>query len=114
MQKETDTLKKENSELKVHIQNITCSKQQKAISKNEDKENKEMKVLLKSITEAQELFRLSVSLKNNFFSDKIKDIESTLEENMTNLDNNVRLGRDLEQSVNELWEILEKDENLHK
>ena len=32
----------------------------------------------------------------------IKDIESTLEENMENLDNNVRLGKDLEQSVNEL------------
>ena len=33
---------------------------------------------------------------------------------MKNLDNNVRLGGDLEQSVNELREILEKDENLHK
>ena len=35
---------------------------------------------LKSITEAQELLRPSVNLKNNFFSEKIKDIESTLEE----------------------------------
>ena len=69
---------------------------------------------MKSITGTQELLRPSVNLKSNFFSDKIKDIESTLEENMKNLDNNVRLGKDLEQSVNELWKILEKDENLYE
>ena len=57
---------------------------------------------LKSIKKAQELLRSSVNLKNKFFSDKIKDIESALEENMKNLDNNVTLGKDLEQSVNEL------------
>ena len=62
---------------------------------------------MKSITETQELLRSSVT-------DKIKDIESTLEENVKNLDNNARLGKDLEQSVNELWKILEKEENLHK
>ena len=33
---------------------------------------------------------------------------------MKNLDNNVRLGKDLEKSVNELWKILQKDENLQK
>ena len=33
---------------------------------------------------------------------------------MENLDNNVRLTKDLEQSVNQLWKILEKNENLHK
>ena len=33
---------------------------------------------------------------------------------MKNLDNNVRLRKDLEQSVNQLWKILEKTENLHK
>ena len=33
---------------------------------------------------------------------------------MKDLDNNVRLGKDLEQSVNDLWKILEKDENLHQ
>ena len=33
---------------------------------------------------------------------------------MKNLDNNIRLGKDLEQSENELWKFLEKDENLHK
>ena len=36
---------------------------------------------------AQELLRSSVNLKNNN-SDVIKDIESTLEENMKNLNNN--------------------------
>ena len=55
----------------------------------------------------QELLRSSVT-------DKIKDIESTLDENVKNLDNNIRLGKGLEQSVNELWKILEKAENLHK
>ena len=33
---------------------------------------------------------------------------------MTNLDNNVKLRKDLEQTVNELWKILEKNENLKK
>lgn len=32
-----------------------------------------------------------------FFSDKIKDVESTIEEYVKNLDNNIRLGNDLEQ-----------------
>ena len=36
-----------------------------------------------------------------FFSDKINYIESTLEENVKNLDNNIRSGEDLKQSVNE-------------
>ena len=63
---------------------------------------------MKSITEAQELLRTSVSLKNKFLSDNIKDIEIELEKNMKNLDNNVRLRKDLEQSVNQLWKILEK------
>ena len=62
---------------------------------------------MKSITETQELLR-------SYVTDKIKHIESTLDENVKNLDNNVRLGKDLEQSVNELWKILEKEENLHK
>ena len=31
---------------------------------------------------------------------------------MKNLDNNVRLAKDLQQSLNELWNILKKDENL--
>ena len=47
-------------------------------------------------------------------SDEIKGIESTLEENVKNLDNNVRLGKDLAQSVSELWKILEKFKNLRK
>ena len=42
------------------------------------------------------------------FSDKIKDIKSTLEEKVNNLDDNVRLKKDLEESVNELRKILEK------
>ena len=33
---------------------------------------------------------------------------------MKNLDDNVRLGNNLEQLVNDLWKILEKDEKLHK
>ena len=69
---------------------------------------------MKSITEAQELLRTSVSLKNKFLSDNIKDIEIELEKNMKNLDNNVRLRKDLEQSLNQLWKILEKNENLQK
>ena len=32
-----------------------------------------------------------------FFSDKIKDVESTIEEYVKCLDNNIRLGNDLEQ-----------------
>ena len=32
-----------------------------------------------------------------FFSDKIKDVESTIEEYVKYLDNNIRLGNDLEQ-----------------
>ena len=36
------------------------------------------------------------------------------EKNKKNLDYNMRLEGDLAQSVNELWKILEKDENLHK
>ena len=62
---------------------------------------------MKSITETQELLRSSVT-------DKIKDIESTLEENVKNLDNDVRLRKDFEQAVNAFWKILEKEENLHK
>ena len=104
LQKEIDTLKKENSELSTHVENI---KQEKDISNNQDKENNEIQLLLKSISETQELLRSSVT-------DKIKDIERTCGENVKNLDNNVRLGKDLEQSVNELWKILEKEENLHK
>ena len=45
-------------------------------------------------------------------TDKIKDNESILDENVKNLDNNVRLGNDLEQSVHELWKILKQEENL--
>ena len=69
---------------------------------------------MKSITEAQELLRSCVNLKNDFLSDKNKDIESTLEENVTNLDNNVKLRKDLEQTVNELWKSLGKNEKLKK
>ena len=38
----------------------------------------------------------SVNLKNNFFSDKIKEIESTLKGKMKNLCNDIRLRKDLE------------------
>ena len=67
LQKEIDTLKKVNSELRVHIENITCSKQQKDIYNKQDKENNEIQISLKSIAEAQELLRSSVNLKNSFF-----------------------------------------------
>ena len=70
LQKETDILKKENSELRVHIENITCSKQQKYISSNQYKENNEIQVSLKSITEAQELLRSSAK-------SKIENVENT-------------------------------------
>ena len=33
---------------------------------------------------------------------------------MKNLEYDVRLRKDLEQSVNQLWKILEKNENLNK
>ena len=55
LQKEIDTLKKENSELRIHIENITCSKQQKDISNNQRKENNEIQLSLKSVTETEEL-----------------------------------------------------------
>ena len=61
LQKETDTLKKENSELRVHIENITSSKQQKDISNNQDKQNSKTQVSLTSFTETQELLRSSVN-----------------------------------------------------
>ena len=48
-----------------------------------------MQLSSKSITEAQELLRSCVNSKNDFLSDNIKDIERILEENVTNLDNNV-------------------------
>ena len=67
LQKEIDTLKKENSELRAHIEEITCSKQQKDISNNQDKQKNEIQVSLKSITETQELLRSSVNFKNSFF-----------------------------------------------
>ena len=41
-------------------------------------------------------------------------MESTLQENVKNLDNKLRLGKYPERSVNELWKRLEKDENLYK
>ena len=63
LQKKNDTLKKENSELRVHIENITCSKQQKYIPNNQYKQNNEIQVSLKSITEAQELLRSSAKSK---------------------------------------------------
>ena len=63
LQKENDTLKKENSELRVHIENITCSKQQKYIPNNQYKQNNEIQVSLKSMTEAQELLRSSAKSK---------------------------------------------------
>ena len=70
LQKEIDSLKKENCELRFHIKNITCSKQQKDLSNNQDRENNEIQLSLRPITEVQELLELlrsSVSLKNNFF-----------------------------------------------
>ena len=59
----------------VHIENITCSKQQKDISDNKDKQKNEIQVSLKSITEAQELLRSSVNLKNNFFQIRLKTLK---------------------------------------
>ena len=59
----------------VHIENITCSKQQKDISNNKDKQKNEIQVSLKSITEAQELLRSSVNLKNNFFQIRLKTLK---------------------------------------
>ena len=79
LQKEIDTLKKYNSELRVYIKNIRFSKQQKDISNNQDKQSNEIQVSLKSLTEVQRLLRSFV-----------KDMESTLEENIKNLDNNVK------------------------
>ena len=38
LQKKIDTLKKKNSELRVHIENITCRKQHKNIFNNQDRE----------------------------------------------------------------------------
>ena len=61
LQKETDTLKKENSELRVHIESITSSKQQKDISNNQDKQNSKTQVSLTSFTETQELLRSCVN-----------------------------------------------------
>ena len=61
LQKEVDTLEKENSELRVHIENIRCSKQQKYLSNNQDKQNNEIQVSLKSLTQTQELLRSSVN-----------------------------------------------------
>ena len=75
LQKEIDTLKKENSELRVHIENIICSKQQKDISNNQDKQNDEIQFLLESITERQELLRSSANLKNNSFQIRLKTLK---------------------------------------
>ena len=61
LQNEIDTLKKENSELRIHIENITCSRQQKDISNNQDKESNEFQLSLKSITVTQVLLRSSVT-----------------------------------------------------
>ena len=38
LKKKIDALKKKNSELRVHIENITCRKQHKNISNNQDRE----------------------------------------------------------------------------
>ena len=75
LQKEIDTLKKENSELRVHIENIICSKQQKDISNNQDKQNDEIQFSLESITERQELLRSSANLKNNSFQIRLKTLK---------------------------------------
>ena len=61
LQNEIDTLKKENSELRIHIENITCSRQQKDIFNNQDKESNEFQLSLKSITVTQVLLRSSVT-----------------------------------------------------
>ena len=63
LQKKIDTLKRENSELRIHIENITRSRQQKDICNNRDKEHNEIQLSLKSITETQELFQSSVTDK---------------------------------------------------
>ena len=75
LQKEIDTLKKENSELRVHIENITWSKQQKDLSNNQDKQKNGIQVSLKCITETQKLLRPSVNLKNNFFQIRLKTLK---------------------------------------
>ena len=66
----------------------TCRKQQKDISNNQDKENK-MKFSFHLYLSLKRNSYLDQKKKKNFLSDKNKDIERTLEENVTNLDNNV-------------------------
>ena len=56
--------------------------------------------VLKSFQIDRKLLDLLLSITRSYFinnREKIKDIESTLEKNVKNLYNNVRLGKDLEQ-----------------
>ena len=68
IQKDIDTLKKQNRELKVHIEKLSTSNPKKGIYNGHNKENNEIK--LNSITEVQELLKRSTILKNTFFSKK--------------------------------------------
>ena len=79
---EIDLLKKKNCDLEVHIEKIT----QQTPKRINNRDKKIMK------------FNFHWNLKKCcFFSDKIKDVESTIEEYVKYLDNNIRLGNDLEQ-----------------
>ena len=68
IQKDIDTLKKQNCELKVHIEKLSTSNPKKGIYNGHNKENNEIK--LNSVTEVQELLKRSTILKNTFFSEK--------------------------------------------
>ena len=102
LQKEIDSLKKKNlNQSTLKTQHVANSK--RCISSNQVEENNEIHLSLKTVSEVQKSLRLS-DLKNNFF---FQIRQKTLEGNVKNLDHHVRLGKDLEQPVNELWKILE-------
>ena len=109
LQKEITALKKENNELKKFIEELK-SKDQQQINYNFESKIVDIEKSIKKITESHEALKTS----SNAYTSKIKDIENTIDNNKKILDDNINKGRDIERSLNELWEILENDENKQK
>ena len=98
---EIDLLKKKNCELEVHIEKIKQQTPKRINNQDKKKKKKWNSTLIETYHCGPKvrLVRLDhVKLKNvGFFSDKIKNVESTIEKYVKNLDNKIRLGNDLEQ-----------------
>ena len=100
LKEEINLLKSENQELKLQIKNNVHTNIKKA------------KVGVENISKAQDDLKKSFDVYQNnstIITDKIKDFEKEIAQNQTKINEQLELGKKIEQSVNELWRLIDNN-----